>query len=143
MESKSVKNSNIFLFGLSFNLILTLGSLSLTCYSLHRLESHVTAVEQDLLVLNHPYRLDNHEIIKPSSTHSPLSDSEGMKENLVKRAVDGSSLCRKCNRVCLNSNGPRKVRRFYVQLPFRVQEKAELVVLIQLLRSIVQYIHFF
>ena len=113
MESKSVKNSNIFLFGLSFNLILTLGSLGFTCYSLHRLDSRVTAVEQDSLVLNHPSWLDNHGIIKPTSTHSPLSDSQMKvkRRNLVKRAVDVPSLCRKCNSVCLNSNGSRKVRR--------------------------------
>ena len=112
MESKSVNNSNIFLFGLSFNLILTLGSLGFTSYSLHRLESRVAAVEQDLLVLNHPYRLDNHGISKLTSTHSPpISDSE-MNGKLSKRAVDGSSLCRKCNSVCLNSKEPRKVRRF-------------------------------
>ena len=112
MESKrvkDVKNSNIFLFGLSFNLILTVASLGFTCYSLHRLESRVTTVEQDL-----PYRLDNHEIFKPSSTHSP--PNEDKRRNLVKRAVDGSSKCRECNSVCLNSNGSRKVRRFLVRV---------------------------
>ena len=112
MESKSVKNSNIFLFGFSFNLILTLASLGFTSYSLHRLESRVAAVEQDLLALNHPYRLDNHGISKLTFTHSPpISESE-MNGKLSKRAVDGSSLWRKCNRVCLNSKELRKVRRF-------------------------------
>lgn len=115
MESKCVKNSNVLLFGVSFNLILTLGSLGFTCYSLHRLDSRVRAVEQDLPVLNHPHRLDNHGIIKPTSTHSPLSESE-MKGNPIKRAVDGPSMCLKCNRVCLNSNGHRKVRRFLVRV---------------------------
>ena len=112
MESKSVKNSNIFLFGLSFNLILALGLLGFTCYSLRRLESRVIAVEQDLLVLNHPHRRDNHGIIKPTSTRFPLSDSEMKvnRRNLVKRAIDGSSKCRECNSICLNSTGSRKVR---------------------------------
>ena len=114
MESKSVKNSNIFLFGLPFNLIVTLGSLGFTCYSLHRLDSRVTAVEQDSLVLNHPSRLDNHGIIKPTSTHSPLSDSEMKvkRRSLVKRAVNESFKCL-CNSVCLNSNGSRKVRIYF------------------------------
>jgi len=31
-----------------------------------------------------------------------------MNGKLSKRAVDGSSLCRKCNSVCLNSKEPRK-----------------------------------
>ena len=112
MESKSVKNSNIFLFGLSFNLILALGLLGFTCYSLRRLESRVMAVEQDLLVLNHPHRRDNHGIIKPTSTRFPLSDAEMKVDrgNLVKRAIDGSSKCRECNSICLNSTGSRKVR---------------------------------
>ena len=116
MESKSVKYSNIFLFGLSFNLILTLGSLGFTCYSLRRLESRVIAVEQNLLVLNHPHQLDNHEIIKPTSTHLPRSDSEMKvnRKNLVKRAIDGSSKCRECNTICLNSTGSRKVRGIMV-----------------------------
>jgi len=111
-KSKSVKNSNILVFGLSFNLILTLASLGFACYSFHRLELRVTAVEQDLLALNHPYRLDNHGILKPTSTHSPLRSDTEVKRNLVKRAVDGSSLCRKCNSVCFNSNEAQKVRRF-------------------------------
>lgn len=115
MENKSVKNSKIFLFGLLFNLILALGSLGFTCYSLHRLESRVIAVEQDILVLNHPRRLDNHGIINPTSTHIPQSGSEmkvnrRSRRNLIKRAIDGSSKCRECNSVCLNSNGSRKVR---------------------------------
>ena len=112
MESKSVKNCNIFLLGLSFNLILTLCSLGFTCYSLHRLESRVTAVEQDLLVLNQPHRLDNHGIIKPTSTHLSQSDLEmkANSRNLVKRAINRSFKRCECNDVCSNSNGSRKVR---------------------------------
>ena len=71
MESKSNKSSNVLLFGLSFNLTLTLGSLGFTCYSLHRLDLRLTAVERDLLVLNsYPYRFANHEIVKPKPVRS-------------------------------------------------------------------------
>ena len=113
MESKSVKNSNVLLFGLSFNLILTLGSLGFTCYSMHRLDSRVSAVEQDLLDINPPYRLDNHVIVKPTSKQSLVS---GLKERktVVKRAADSPSICSKCRSVCLNVNGYRKVSRFLI-----------------------------
>ena len=110
MESKSNKSSNVLLFGLSFNLILTLSSLGFTCYSLHRLDSRLTVVERDLLVVNsYPYGLANHEIVKPTTAHSPQSESQ-RKEAVVKRAADRPSLCRKCSSVCsLNSNGHRNV----------------------------------
>ena len=108
MESKS-KSSNVLLFGLSFNLILTLASLGFTCYSLHRLDSRLTAVERDVLAINLPYRLANHEIVNPTSPHLPQSGSQ-RKEAVVKRAADSPSICRKCSRVCsLNSNGLRNV----------------------------------
>ncbi|XP_078366166.1 uncharacterized protein LOC144650378 isoform X2 [Oculina patagonica] len=107
MENKSVKNSNVFLFVLSFNLILTLGSLGFTCYTLHRLDSRVAEVERDLLVINHPHRFDNHEIVKPTSAHSRESGSQ-MKKTVVKRALDSPSICQKCSSVCSNLNGYRK-----------------------------------
>ena len=107
MESKSNTSSNVLLFGLSFNLILTLGSLGFTCYSLQRLDSRLTAVERDFLVVNHAYRLSN--IVKPTSPHSPQSESQ-RKEAVVKRAADRPSICRKCSSVCLqSSNGHRNV----------------------------------
>ena len=109
MESKSNKSSNVLIFGLSFNLILTLSSLGFTCYSLHRLDSRLTAVERDLLVVNHPYGLTNHEIDKQTSTHSPQTGSQ-RKEAVVKRAANKPSLCRKCSSVCSqSSNGQRNV----------------------------------
>ncbi|KAL9961657.1 hypothetical protein ACROYT_G030647 [Oculina patagonica] len=105
LESKSKKSSNVLLFGFSFNLILTLASLGFTCYSLHRLDSRLTAVERDLLVVNsYSYRLANREIVIPTTTHSPQS---GRKEAVVKRAADSQSMCRKCSNVCLNWNGHR------------------------------------
>ena len=108
MESKSNKSSSALLFGLSFNLILTLGSLGFTCYSLNGLDSRLTAVEHDLLVVNHPYQLANGKIVEPTSTHSSRSGSR-RKEAVAKRAVDRPSMCRKCSSPCLNANRPRNV----------------------------------
>ncbi|KAL9961653.1 hypothetical protein ACROYT_G030641 [Oculina patagonica] len=103
MESKSKQSSNILLFGLSFNLILTLASLGFTCYSLHQLDSRLTAVERDLLVVNsYPYGLANNEIATPTSASSAGSQ---MKKTIFKRAADSQSMCRKCSSVCLNWNG--------------------------------------
>ena len=107
MESKSKRSSNVLLFGLSFNLILTLGCLGFTWYSLQRLDSRLTAVERDYLVVNHAYRHSN--IVKPTSPHSPQSGSQ-RKEGVEKRAADRPSMCRKCSSVCFqNSNGHRNV----------------------------------
>ena len=111
METKSSKGSKVLLFGLSFNLILTLGSLGFTCYSLNRLDSRLTSVEHDLLsVKSYPSRLANREIVKPTSTHSPQSELQ-RKQDVVKRAIDRvPSLCRKCSSVCSqSSNGNRNV----------------------------------
>ena len=99
METKSGKGSSVLLFGLSFNLILTLASLGFTGYSLNRFDSRLTAVEQDLLATNSPYRLADGVIVKPTSTHASLS-----KNYVAKRAVDSPSMCRKCRSACLNSN---------------------------------------
>lgn len=90
MESKGVKNSNVLLFGLSFNLILTLALLGFTCYSLQRLDSRLSAVERDLLYINHRYRLDNHVVVKPTSPYWHV------KRTVVKRAAESSPLCRRC-----------------------------------------------
>ena len=106
MEINGSKSSNALLFGLSFNLILTLGSLGFTCYSLHRFDSRLTAVEKDLLVANHPDQLNNRVIVKPTSTHSPPSGSR-KTEAVAKRAVDRLPMCRKCSTPCLNANRHR------------------------------------
>ena len=111
MASKSNKSSSALLFGLSVNLILTLGSLGFTCYSLHRFDSRLTTVEQDFLVVNHPDQLANRVIVKPTSTHSPPRGSR-RKEVVAKRAVDRLSMCRKCNSPCLNANRPGNVSCF-------------------------------
>jgi len=112
MESKSSKSSSALLFGLSFNLILTLGSLGFTCYSLHRLDSRLTSVEQDLLVVRHPDQFANRVIVKPISTHSPPRGSQS-KEVVAKRAVDRPSMCRKCSSPCLKANRPQNVSCFF------------------------------
>lgn len=111
MESKVNKSSSALLFGLSFNLILTLGSLGFTCYSLHRFDSRLTAVEQDLLVVNLPHQLANRVIVKPPSTLSPQSESR-RKEAVAKRAVDRPSMCRRCSSPCFNANRHRNVGCF-------------------------------
>ena len=111
MESKANKSSSALILGLSINLILTLGSLGFTCYSLHRFDSRLTTVEQDLLVVNHPDQLVNRVIGKPTSTHSPPSGSR-RKGAVAKRAVDRPSMCRKCSSTCLNANRPRNVSCF-------------------------------
>ena len=99
MDTKKAKGPSVLHFGLLFNLILTLASLGYTCYSLNRLDSRLTAVEQDLLTTNSPYRLADGVNVKPTATHSTLS-----KNYVAKRAVDNPSMCRKCRSACLNSN---------------------------------------
>lgn len=108
METKSAKGSSVLLFGLSFNLILTLASLCFTCYSLNRFDSRLTAVEQDLLATNGPYQLADGVIVKLTFTHSP-SSAQQKKNDVAKRAVDNPSMCRKCSSACLNLNMHRNV----------------------------------
>ena len=59
MESKANKSSHVLMFGLSVNLILTLGSLGFTCYSLHRLDSRLTTLERNSLLKSSPYPISN------------------------------------------------------------------------------------
>lgn len=69
MESKANNNSHVFLFGFSFNLIITLGSLGFTCYSLQRLDSRLIAVEQNLRMPNPSSELGNRVNSLPTITH--------------------------------------------------------------------------
>ena len=115
METKSAKGSSVLLFGLSFNLILTLTSFGFTCYSLNRFDSRLKTVELDLLATNSPYRHSDGVIAEPTSTHSPLTEPQ-KKNNVAKRAVDNPSLCRKCS-ACLNLNVHRRVS-FSLFIPF-------------------------
>ena len=112
MESKGNTNAHVLMFGLSFNLILTLGSLGFTCYSLHRLDSRLTSVEHNLLLTNPTYQLANRMIVEPTSKPLRPSGSQ-MKETVrVKRAADKSSMCRKCSSVCVNSKSHPSVSYF-------------------------------
>ena len=103
MESKS-NNSNVLLFGLLFNLILTLSSLGFMSYCFHRLDSRLIAVEHELLATSRQQRLDNRAHVDPTPFYSRQSGSR-KKEAVVKRAVDTPSVCKICSSVC----GHRKV----------------------------------
>ena len=124
MESKGNTNAHVLMFGLSFNLILTLGSLGFTCYCLHRLDSRVTAIEQ-----NPPYRFTDGVIIEPTFRHQQGSGGSQMKETFrVKRATDRPSMCRKCSSVCLNSNGHRSVSNdVHGSVKFMTESESKLI----------------
>ena len=105
MESKAIKSQCFLTFGLSFNLILTLGSLGFTCYSLHRLDSRVTTVEQNVLLTNPSDQILSRVTIEPTSAE-PHPGGSRIKETVRdKRAADKGSSCRKCRRDCPNSSG--------------------------------------
>ena len=133
METKSAKSSNVLLFGLSFNLIMTLGSLGFTRYSLNRLDSRLTSVEQDFPFVN-SYRLDNREIVKPTSSPSRARGSQMMK-TVAKRAVNSRSMCNKCSRVCLNWNGHHNVSYQY-SLSFVVTSVFQILNILKILKGL-------
>lgn len=126
MESKANNNSHVFLFGFSFNLIITLGSLGFTCYSLQRLDSRLIAVEQNLRMPNPSSELGNRVNSLPTITH-PRPRGAQMEEIVrVRRATDTSSLCRKCSNVCAKSNGNRSVSaisQFYTTISTNLAEE--------------------
>ena len=97
MESKANKNSHVLMFGLSFNLILTLGSLGFSCYSLHR------------LLKNSPYHISNTFSGAPGSAHFRPSGSLEKETGRVQRAAERPSMCGKCSSVCVNLNSQRSV----------------------------------
>ena len=109
MESKGNKNSHVLMFGLSVNLILTLGSLGFTCYSLHRLDSRLTTLERNSLLKNSPYQISNPFSVAPTSAHFRPSGSLEEETSRVQRAVERTSMCRKCSSVCVNWNSQRRV----------------------------------
>ena len=73
------------MFGLSVNLILTLGSLGFTCYSLHRLDSRLTALE---LLKDTPYQISDPFSAPPTSAHFRPSGSLEKETGRVQRAVE-------------------------------------------------------
>ena len=100
MESKAAKSQCFLTFGLSFNLMLTLGSLGFTCYSLHRLDSRVTKVEQNVLLTNPSDQLLSRVIVELTSAETHLDGSRIRQTVRDKRAADKGSRCRKCGRDC-------------------------------------------
>ena len=90
MESKANNNSHVFLFGFSFNLIITLGSLGFTCYSLQRLDSRLIAVEQNLRMPNPSSELGNRVNSLPTITHPRPSGAQMEEIVRVRRASDRS-----------------------------------------------------
>ena len=97
------------MFGLSFNLILTLGSLGFSCYSLHRLDSRLTTLEQNSLLKNSPYHISNPFSGAPGSAHFRPSGSLEKETGRVQRAAERPSICSKCSSVCENLNSQRSV----------------------------------
>ena len=110
MESKANKSSHVLMFGLSVNLILTLGSLGFTCYSLHRLDSRLTTLERNSLLKNSPYQISDPFSVAPTSAHFRPSGSLEKETGRVQRAVERPSMCRKCSSVCVNLRSQRRVR---------------------------------
>lgn len=110
MESKAKIKSHVLMFGLSVNLLLTLCSLGFTCYSLNRLDSRLTAVEQNQLLQNPPHQPANQVITKP--THAQLRRSGSQTRDTIrfKRASDSQSICQKCSNICSYPHDARKVR---------------------------------
>ena len=97
------KNTIVLPNGFSFHLILTLGFLGFTCYSLHRLDTRLAAVEQNCQLTSPPNQVVDNEIVKPISAHS-----EETKKQIFKRDVSSSSICDKCKSFCFNSKGHRR-----------------------------------
>ena len=118
MESKANKSSHVLMFGLSVNLILTLGSLGFTCYSLHRLDSRLTTLERNSLLKSSPYPISNPFSVAPTSAHSRPSGSLEKETARVQRAVERTSMCSKCRSVCVNLNGQRGVSFTFLSFSF-------------------------
>ena len=92
VESKADKSQCFLMFGLSFNLILTLGSLGFTCYSLHLLYSRVTTVEQNVLLRNPSDQILSRAIVEPTSSETHPCSSRIKKTFCDKRAADSRAI---------------------------------------------------
>ena len=103
------------MFGLSVNLILTLGSLGFTCYSLQRLDLRLTTLERNSLLR---YPISNPFSVAPVSAYSRPSGSLEKETGRVQRAVKRTSMCRKCSSVCVNLNSQRRVSFTLLSFPF-------------------------
>ncbi|XP_022796673.1 uncharacterized protein LOC111335087 [Stylophora pistillata] len=103
METKTVKRSNLLRHGFSLHLVLTLGSIGFTCYSLNRLDSRLTAIEQNLMLKSIPYRHENGVTVKTTSSNA-LGRGSKTNDQIVKRDISSPSICGKCRSVCSNLN---------------------------------------
>lgn len=101
---------------LSVNLVLTLSSIAFTCYSLHRFDSRLTAVEQNLLLTSSPYQLADQVTAQPKFGQSHPNGPQIKEDARVKRAANSQSMCRKCSNACLKSIGHRNVSYFAYML---------------------------
>ena len=108
------------MFGLSVNLILTLGSLGFTCYSLHRLDSRLTTLERNSLLKNSPYQISDPFSVAPTSAHFRPSGSLEKETGRVQRAVERPSMCRKCSSVCVNLRSQRRVSFTLLTSSFKI-----------------------
>ena len=112
MEPKANKRSQALVLGLSVNLVLTLGSIAFTCYSLHRFDFRLTATEQNLLLASSPYQLTDQVTTQPTFEQSHPNGPQIKEDAHVKRAANSQSMCRKCSNACLKSIGHRNVNYF-------------------------------
>lgn len=112
MEPKANKRSQALVLGLSVNLVLTLGSIAFICYSLHRFDSRLTAIEQNLLLTSFPYQLADQVTAQPKFEQSHPNGPQIKEDARVKRAANSQSMCRKCSNACLKSIGHRNVNYF-------------------------------
>lgn len=107
MEPKANKRSQALVLGLSVNFILTLGSIAFTCYSLHRFDSRLTAIEQSLLLTSFPYQLADQVTAQPTFEQSHPNGPQIKEDARIKRAANSQSMCHKCSNACSKSIGHR------------------------------------
>lgn len=104
--------SQALILGLFVNLVLTLGSVAFTYYSLHRFDSRLTAVEQNLQLTSSPDQLADRVIAQPTFKQSSPSGPQMKEDDRVKRAANRQFMCHKCSSACLKSIGHRNVSFF-------------------------------
>lgn len=107
MEPKANGRSQALILGLFVNLVLTLGSIAFTYYSLHRFDSRLTAVEKNLQLTSSPDQLADRVIAQPTFKQSSPSGQQMKEDDRVKRAANRQFMCHKCSSACLKSIGHR------------------------------------
>lgn len=116
MEPKANGRSQALILGLFVNLVLTLGSIAFTYYSLHRFDSRLTAVEQNLQLTSSPDQLADRVIAQPTFKQSSPSGPQMKEDDRVKRAANRQFMCHKCSSACLKSIGHRNVSFFFASM---------------------------